>query len=64
MKNYIPFIAAAALFCGCSIEEIPSEGGAVLAAMEGDHTRSAVTDEGAFTWSEGDQIWLQTTSET
>lgn len=44
MKNYIPFIAAAALFCGCSIEEIPSDGGTVLAAIEDDHTRSADTD--------------------
>ena len=62
MKNHIPFIAAAALFCGCSIEEIPSDGGTVLAAMEDDHTRSAVTDEGVFTWSKGDQIWIQTTA--
>ena len=62
MKTYIPFIAAAVLLCNCSTEVIPSEGGSILAAIEGDHTRSSVTDEGVFTWSEGDNIWLQTTS--
>ena len=30
--------------------------------MENDDTRTAVTDEGEFTWSLGDQIWLHTTS--
>ena len=29
--------------------------------MEGAATRTSVTDEGSFTWSSGDKIWLETT---
>ena len=30
--------------------------------MEGDQTRTTVTDGGTFTWSAGDKVWLQTTN--
>lgn len=30
--------------------------------MEGDQTRTSVTDGGVFSWSAGDQVWLQTTN--
>lgn len=45
----------------CSIKEKQSEGGSVIALMETGKTRTSVTDEGAFTWSYGDKIWLETT---
>ena len=50
------------LFSSCVKENLPAEGGSVLAVMENDDTKTSVTDEGKFTWSEGDQIWLHTTS--
>lgn len=49
-------------FSSCAIEETPSGEGSILAVMVSDDTRTAVTDEGKFTWSSGDQIWLHTTS--
>jgi hypothetical protein len=30
--------------------------------MENDETRTSVTDDGIFTWSENDQVWLHTTN--
>ena len=51
------------LFSSCVKENFPAEGGSILAVMENDDTRTSVTDEGRFTWSEGDQVWLHTTSE-
>ena len=51
------------LFSSCVKENYPAEGGSILAVMENDDTRTSVTDEGSFTWSEGDQVWLHTTSE-
>ena len=57
-----PILALAGLFlAGCAVDELPVEGGSILAEMENDLTRTSVTDEGAFTWSEGDQVWLHTT---
>ena len=56
------FALAGLLLGGCAVDELPSEGGSVLAVMENDDTRTAVTDEGKFTWSFGDQVWLHTTS--
>ena len=53
---------AGLLFCGCVVEDTPAvEGGTILAEMENDLTRTSVTDEGSFTWSKGDQVWLHTT---
>ena len=41
---------------------MPSSEGVIHAEMENEDTRTAVTDEGTFTWSTGDQVWLHTTS--
>ena len=38
------------------------EGGSIAAVMEDIQTRTAVTDEGTFTWSAGDKVWLQITT--
>ena len=53
---------AGLLFGSCAVDEIPTEGGSINAEMETDQTRTAVTDEGTFTWTAGDQVWLHTTS--
>ena len=60
----LSFLAfAGMLFSSCVRENLPAEGGSILAVMENDDTRTSVTDEGVFTWSEGDKVWLHTTSE-
>ena len=56
------FALAGLLLGGCAVDELPSEGGSVLAVMENEDTRTAVTDEGTFTWTSGDKVWLHTTS--
>ncbi|MBR0322071.1 MAG: hypothetical protein IIX08_06765, partial [Bacteroidales bacterium] len=53
---------AVLLLSSCVSEVLPVEGGSVRATMESDQTRTSVTDEGTFTWSAGDQVWLHTTS--
>ena len=53
---------AGMFFSSCAVEEMPSDEGTIRAEMENEDTRTAVTDEGKFTWSAGDQVWLQTTS--
>jgi len=50
------------LLNSCAMDEIPSSEGIIHAVMENDLTRTAVTDEGVFTWSSGDKIWLGTTT--
>lgn len=50
-------------FGSCSeLEQINQEQGSIAAVMEGTDTRTSVTDEGTFTWSKDDKIWLQTTN--
>lgn len=56
------FALAGLLLSSCAVEEIPTEGGVIGAVMESDQTRTEVTDEGVFTWSTGDQVWIETTS--
>ena len=56
------FTLAGLLLGSCTVDEIPTEGGSIIAEMETDQTRTAVTDAGSFTWSAGDQVWLHTTS--
>ena len=46
----------------CVKNEDPVAGGYVSAVMEGEQTKTAVTDEGSFTWSADDKVWLGTTS--
>ena len=61
--RFFSILALAGLLLGsCAMDERPAEGGSINAEMETDQTRTAVTDEGTFTWSAGDKVWLQTTS--
>ena len=53
---------AGVLFSNCAVEDMSSSEGTIHAEMENEDTRTAVTDEGKFTWSTGDQVWLHTTS--
>ena len=61
-RSFISILAAALLLAGCAVEEAPMEGGSITAVMEDIQTRTAVTDEGTFTWSAGDQVWLEITA--
>lgn len=56
------FALAGLLLGSCAVDELPTEGGSIIAEMENEQTRTSVTDEGSFTWSDGDQIWLHTTA--
>ena len=61
--RFLPTYASAALLlAGCAVEEASMEGGSIAAVMEDIQTRTAVTDEGTFTWSSGDQVWLEITA--
>ena len=61
--KFFSILALAGLLLSCcAVDEIPTEGGSINAEMETDQTRTMVTDEGTFTWSSGDQVWLHTTS--
>lgn len=55
-------VAIGLIATGCTVNELPVEEGTIRAVMEGDETRTSVTDAGVFTWSSEDQIWLHTTS--
>ena len=56
------FALTGLLLGSCAVDELPAEGGSIIAEMETDQTRTSVTDEGIFTWSAGDKVWLHTTS--
>ena len=56
------FALAGLLLGSCAVEEVPVYEHTIIAVMENDQTRTSVTDEGVFSWSAGDQVWLQTTS--
>ncbi len=62
LRFFSIFALAGLLLGSCTVDEIPTEGGSIIAEMETDQTRTAVTDAGSFTWSAGDQVWLHTTS--
>ena len=64
MKERFLFVLAVAvsLLSGCVKEEFFSEGGSIPAVMEDVQTRTEVTDEGTFSWSSGDKVWLEITS--
>lgn len=55
-------LAVGLLLSSCAVEEVPLAEHTILAVMEGHQTRTSVTDEGAFSWSTGDQVWLETTN--
>ena len=54
--------AAGLLLSSCAVEEVSVAEHTILAEMETDQTRTSVTEEGGFTWAEGDRVWLHTTS--
>lgn len=54
------FAAMGLLLAGCADVETPTKAVSVIAVVEDGQTRTSVTDEGTFTWSAGDQVWLQT----
>lgn len=61
--RFFSFLAVVGLLLGsCAVEESPKGAGVIAAVMENEDTRTAVTDEGAFTWTSGDKVWLHTTS--
>ena len=49
---------AGLLLSSCAVEDVPVTEHTILAVMEGDQTRTTVTDGGTFTWSAGDKVWL------
>ena len=61
-RLFAAFAAAGFLLASCAVEEAPMESGSIAAVMEDIQTRTAVTDEGTFTWSTGDQVWLEITA--
>ena len=61
--RFFSFLAVVGLLLGsCDVEESPKGAGVIAAVMENEDTRTAVTDEGTFTWTSGDKVWLHTTS--
>ena len=62
LRYFSIFVLAGLLLSSCAVEEVPVIEHTILAVMEGDQTRTSVTDEGVFSWSAGDQVWLQTTN--
>lgn len=62
LRFFSIFVLAGLLVSSCAVEEVPVTEHTILAVMEGDQTRTSVTDGGVFSWSAGDQVWLQTTN--
>ena len=62
LRFFSIFLLAGLLLSSCAVEEVPVYEHTIIAIMEGDQTRTSVTDGGAFSWSAGDQVWLQTTN--
>lgn len=62
LRFFSIFVLAGLLLSSCAVEEVPVTEHTILAVMEGDQTRTSVTDAGVFSWSAGDQVWLQTTN--
>lgn len=56
-------LTVSGLFSGCCVkDQLQVAENSIRVMIERDETRTSVTDAGIFTWSAGDQIWLQTTS--
>ena len=62
LRFFSIFALTGLLLSSCAVEEVPVTEHTILAVMEGDQTRTSVTDGGVFSWSAGDQVWLQTTN--
>lgn len=53
---------AGVLLGSCVVEDAPVSERTICAIMESDQTRTSVTDEGRFTWSTGDKVWIKITN--
>ena len=62
LRLFSIFALAGLLLSRCAGDEVRVTEHTIRAVMEGDQTRTSVTDEGVFSWSAGDQVWLQTTN--
>ena len=64
---FFSFATLAVLLGSCadltSVENTEGETNTIAAVMEGVQTKTSTTDEGHFSWSEGDKIWLETTAD-
>lgn len=64
-SRFIFAVAATLILTNCTGVDNPSaeqDYASIAAEMENGVTRTSVTDEGYFTWSTGDQVWIHTTS--
>ena len=66
LKNIISVSAlVAVILSGCTVtidEIVDRKVNTISAQIDRENTKTAVTDEGYFTWSSGDKIWLHTTT--
>ena len=64
--RFLTFAALAVLLSSCvemtSVDNTDEQTNTIAAVMEGIQTKTSTTDEGRFSWSEGDNIWLETTA--
>ena len=64
---FFSFATLAVLLSGCadltSVGNTEGETNTIAAVMEGVQTKTSTTDEGHFSWSEGDKIWLEATGD-
>lgn len=64
--RFLSFAALAVLLSSCaemtSVDNTDEKTNTIAAVMEGIQTKTSTTDEGRFSWSEGDNIWLETTA--
>ena len=64
--RFLSFAALAVLLSSCaemtSVDNTDEQTNTIAAVMEGIQTKTSTTDEGRFSWSEGDNIWLETTA--
>ena len=51
------------LINACIAEESSKEVGYLNAVVENDETKANVTDQGSFTWSHNDKVWVHTTAD-
>lgn len=63
MRKLFYFVMTGIVLLGCNGLEISPDNEVyfINAEVEADMTRTSVTDEGHFTWSVSDKIWLETT---
>ena len=64
--RFLSFAVVAALINSCaeltSVDNADEQTNTIAAVMEGIQSKTSTTDEGRFSWSYGDNIWIETTS--